>query len=110
MVPMKKILVLAVAILVLASPFLAAAQDSPIKDVAGLKNVLKKIADIIQWIFWIAAIVSAFWAGFLYLTAAGETEKLSKARKQLWYTVVAIVIALLSTGLPALIENILTPS
>lgn len=106
---MKKTLIFGVLTLILVSPFFVSAQDSPIKDIAGLKKVLVNIGNIVQWVFWIAAIISAFYAGFLYLYAGGETEKVSKARKQLWYTVIAIAIALMSAGFPALIENILTP-
>jgi hypothetical protein len=106
---MKKTLLPALAVFILIAPFLVSAQDSPIKDVAGLQRVLIRIAEIIGYIFWIASTASAFYAGFLYLTASGETEKISKARRQIWYTVIAIVIALMATGLPALVRDLLTP-
>lgn len=106
---MKKVPLLTFAVLLFTAPLMVSAQDSPIKDVAGLQKVLIRIAEIIGYIFWIAATVSAFYAGFLYLAAGGNSEKVSNARKQLWYTVIAIVVALMATGLPALVENLLTP-
>lgn len=93
----------------LGAVFSGAAQSkSPIKSTSDLKNALVRIAELLGYIFWVAAVISALYAAFLYLAAGGETEKVSKARRQLWYTVIAIVIALMATGLPALIENILS--
>lgn len=106
---MKKTIIPALAVFLLTAPLLVSAQGSPIQNISDVQKVLIRIAEIIGYIFWIAATVSAFYSGFLYLTAGGETEKLSKARRQIWYTVIAVAIALMATGIPALIRDLLTP-
>lgn len=84
--------------------------ESPIKSANDVVTVLGNILTWVGRIFWIFAVGATLYAGFLYLTAAGNTERVGKAKKQLVYVVIAIVIGLLAWGLPAIIKNILTPS
>lgn len=75
-------------------------------------EILKVLDNIAGWVargFWIAATIAVFYAGFLYLTAGDNEEKVKKAHKQLLYAVIAIVVALFAYGMPNLIENIITP-
>ncbi len=63
---------------------------------------------VLSWvanIFWIAAILFIFWAAFLYLTAAGDPEKVKKASHTLLYAVIAIVIGLMAYGIPKLVGS-----
>lgn len=106
---MKKTLLSAVAVFILAVPLLALAQGSPVRSISDVQKVLVRIAEIVGYIFWIAATISALYSGFLYLTAGGEAEKLSKAKRQIWYTIIAVAIAVMATGFPALVKDILTP-
>lgn len=105
---MKKLRTLAAAAFVLTVPFLASAQVN-IRTKEDVFAVLDRIATIIATIFWIAAAVSVFYAGFLYLTASGSPEKITKAHRQLWYTVIAVIVGLFAYGLPKFLETTLTP-
>lgn len=73
-------------------------------DVFGL------LGDILGWvatIFWIAAAFFIFVAAFKYLTAAGDPTKVKAASTMLLYAVVAIAVAIISYGLPKLVESFL---
>lgn len=83
--------------------------NAPLKKGGDIYGLAGKLALYIAVIFWIFATVSAFYAGYLYLAASGNPEILKKAQKQIWYTVIAIVIGLMAWGLPVLIKNIISP-
>lgn len=83
-------------------------QVAPIKEATGLVAVLENIVRWAQYIFFTVAAFMFILAAFFYLTAAGEEEKLRKAKNTLIYAVVATVIALLSLGFTAIIRGIVT--
>lgn len=120
----KKAVVVAccfLASVVIFTPLLASAQgpdiqitpptdpNAPIKTGEDIYGVVGKFARYIAIIFWILATISAFYSGYLYFVAAGNPEILKKAQKQIWYTVIAIVIGLMAWGLPVFVRNIITP-
>ncbi|MGB9609008.1 MAG: hypothetical protein ACPL3E_01385 [Minisyncoccia bacterium] len=83
--------------------------DEPIfKSYQDIIKFFDGLANIIAGLFWTAAIIAAIWSGFLFLTSGGNEEKATKAKKMLWYTIIAIIIGLMAFGLPSLIKNILT--
>lgn len=85
----------------------AHAADSPINSMQDIINVINQVGVWLATIFWIAAAASVFYAGFLYMTAADDTEKIKKAKKQVLYTIIAVVLGLMAYGLPALLRTIL---
>lgn len=104
--------------LALALPLLAAAQvtpriqpppftPGPIQSPSQIINLVNVILSWVATIFWIAAIIFIFYAAYLYLTAGGNDEQISKAHKQLIWSIVAIAVGLMAFGLPLLIENTL---
>jgi hypothetical protein len=69
--------------------------------------------DFLGWfigIFWIVAVAMVVWAAFLYLTAGGNEEKITEAKKRLLYAVIASAIALLATGIDLIVFSLLSPS
>jgi len=93
-------------------PALAFAQSqSPPTDIAttgdDLESLLETVRDWFFTIFLIVAVIFLIWAAFLYLTAAGDTEKVGKAKTALIYSIVAIGVALLAGSLTSLVANIL---
>ena len=85
--------------------------NAPIKTITGdqgsVMGLLKTSLGWLAVIFWIAAVGFIFYAAFLYLTAAGDTEKVKKASHSLLYGVIAIAVALMAYGLPLFIQNVL---
>jgi hypothetical protein len=81
---------------------------APITSVSGIVNLAGTILTWMARIFWIAAIMAVFYAGFLYLGSSADPERVKKAKTQLLYAVVAMAIGLMAWGLPALVENFLS--
>lgn len=79
----------------------------PVSTGSGILDLMNKILTWIAYLFWIFAAIFVFWAGFLYLTASGDPEKVKKANHQLRYAVIAIVVGIFAFGLPRLVFNIL---
>ena len=107
----KKVLTLALASL----PFLGFAQfgpslNAPTTNVTSLSDVSNLIVTIINWltgIFFAVAVLFIFYSAYLYLTAAGDEEKLGKAKNQLIYSIIAIVVALLAGSIRFIVQSLL---
>lgn len=80
-------------------------------NVTDLENNL--FCPIINWMFFIligVAIIMIMWAAYKYLTAGDDTEKVHSATKTITYAAVAVVVALLAKGFPAIIVSIFNVS
>ena len=81
---------------------------NPLKGGADDFTSLVKI--IAQWIFNLAipiAVAMIVYAGILFLTAAGEPAKVTKAKEVLKYAVIGLAIILIGSGFVTLIKSIL---
>ncbi len=81
---------------------------NPLKGGASDLTSLVKI--IAQWIFNLAipiAVAMIVYAGILFLTSAGDTSKVTKAKEVLTYAVVGLAIILIGSGFVTLIQSIL---
>ena len=82
-------------------------------SIEGGDSIIELLRTFLSWvaiIFWIFAVGFILYAGFLYLTAAGDPAKVTKAGDQFKYGVIAIIIGLLAYGLPRIVANILSGS
>lgn len=76
-----------------------------------MEDITRIIVGLVNWItglFFVAAILSLFYAAYLYLAAGGDPEKLGSAKNTLIYSIIAIAIALLASSVRFIVENILT--
>lgn len=81
--------------------------ESPIEEPEELLDV---VAGVVTWtyvIFFIIAVMYVLFAAYNYLTGADEPETIKKARRQLIYAAIAIIVALLAYGIVAIVENFL---
>jgi H+/Cl- antiporter ClcA len=117
---MKKIFLIIFFILVLTISFSYAQRgptppeipqdpNAPIKRMQDIIYLFGNILRYIALIFWLGAFAGAFYAGYLFLLSGGNEEKIGKAKKMLWYVVIAIAIGLMAYGLPTLVYNFLNP-
>jgi hypothetical protein len=96
-----------------ASPALALAQfnvQTPDVGIRSLDQVSRIIVNLVNWVtglFFVAAILFLFYAAYLYLGAAGDPERLTKAKDQLIYSVIAIAVALLASSIRFIVESVL---
>ena len=94
---MKTYKTIATAVVTALVPFLAAAQSIPTRP-SGLPTSISSVASFISvkvvgWlsmIFWALTGVFIIWAAFLYLTGAGNEEKIGKAKQILIYAIIAL--------------------
>ena len=70
-----------------------------------------ELADkIIDFLLAIAApivVIMVIWAGFLFMTAGGNPEKVQKGKDTLLWTAVGVIILMVSKGVTTLLVNIL---
>jgi len=95
----------------IATPLAVFAQvvgPPPISTLEEGTSLLQGLLNWLQLIFFIVASIFIMLAAFYYLTAAGDEEKLKKAKQQLVFAIIAIAIALFSTGIRLLVENLLS--
>ncbi len=78
---------------------------------APLNNVFQVqyfACTIVDWIFWgllILAVIFVLVSAYRYATSSGDPEKVHDAGRTLVFASVAVVVALLAGGLPALIGS-----
>lgn len=76
----------------------------------GVSNINDLIGKIIDGLIVFATPVAAamvIWAAYLFMTSAGEPDKITTARSALLWTVVGYVILLLAKGIGLIIQNFL---
>jgi hypothetical protein len=99
---MKKIL-LSFLLVALVFPVVAsaAAYTSPLPTSLDLLDMIGKIANWLFWILLAISIVFIVYAGILFVTAAGNTEQVEKARHIILYAVIGIIVAMLAYAIRA---------
>lgn len=105
---MKKILLGLVIVSLLVLPAFQLAQAAA-PDVIEVIPALENITGLLFNVLIVVASLFIVAAAFHFVTAAGEPEKISKARDYVLYALVGVVVALLATGLVSLIETTLIP-
>lgn len=73
----------------------------------AVPNALTVLVNIINWFSWLLAILSVamgLYAGFLYMTAHGEPQKVATASNVLVYTVIGVVVAILAFSIKTIIN------
>ena len=78
---------------------------------ASRSNVEEIIKDIIRWlytIFFLTAVFFILLAAYNFIAGAGDENRLKKAKDQLKYAVIAIVIALVASGVSIVIKSFLS--
>lgn len=97
---MKKAIlpILALSMLIAIPVFAYTVQDIP----AGQIDIWTLLIKALNWFFNIAIIIAAIYlvyAGWQYVTAAGDEEKAKKGLNTLIYALIGVSIALLAKGL-----------
>jgi hypothetical protein len=113
---MKKLVSL-VAVSLLFTPFVSSAVNSimPSANTAvgkgmnismvssSVADVLSMVANYVIGALLLMAVFYILWAAFTFITSAGETEKVSEARKRIMYAGIGVVVALLAKGIVSLV-------
>lgn len=75
-----------------------------------LINAACRIANYLFTISLVVGIGAALWAAFQYMTAGGDSNKVSGAHKTLTYAAIGIAVALLAGSVPGLVASLLDPT
>ncbi len=76
--------------------------------VSGAVGVLTNVVRWVYIIFFIVAVLFILFAAFTYLGAGGNEDKIAKAKNQIIYAAVAIIVALLAVGFQTIVIDFLT--
>lgn len=83
---------------------------APTTVIDSAQKVEDLVCTAMLWMFWgllVLSVIMFMVGGYMYATAAGDTEKVSKANKTLFYAAIGVVIALVAKGVPLLIGSFL---
>jgi len=78
---------------------------APIQSVSDVNRAFKYVRNTIFGIGMFLGVIYLIYAGILFITSAGEPEKINKARTALTWGLVGIAVAVVATGLIELIRN-----
>lgn len=109
---MKKVLAGA-SILVMALPMVALAASGIIPDTGGLTpsasgGIVGLLTSLLKWALTILGILGVLGfvvAGILYLTAAGEEDRIKKAKSAMVFSIVGVVVGLAGVIIMNAIQN-----
>ncbi|KPJ73645.1 hypothetical protein AMJ48_00240 [Parcubacteria bacterium DG_74_1] len=97
-------------LMVLMLPIAASAvYTSPLPTNIELLVMIARIADYLFWILLAISIVFIVYAGILFVTAAGNTEQVERARHIILYAVIGIIVAMLAYGIRTFLLQAGTP-
>ena len=91
---------------VLIVPAIGLAQDYEVPNV-DVMNALNSIANWIFSILLLVAVIFIILGAFNFITAGGDSEKLGKARNNIFYALIGIAVAFLAKGLIVLVGRIM---
>ena len=74
-------------------------------EITDFWSFLDMLFQLLYTLFFAIAAFFILWAGFLYLTAAGDEEKVGKAKSILVYAIIAVIIAVISLGFAQVVAN-----
>ncbi len=101
---MKKSLISFIILSALALPVLALAQGTP-SGGATLDSLVSGIKTAAWTIFGVVAVVCFVIAGILFMTAAGNPEKIQQARNAFLWGVAGVVVGILAYSIISIVQT-----
>ena len=83
---------------------------NPLGETSDVHTLIDKILNFLLGIALVLTPIMIVYAGFLYITAAGNEEKIKTANKVLIWTLIGLAVVLIAKGVPALIKEFLGTS
>ena len=80
--------------------------SSPL-DAETFQELLNNIIGFIFWVGFAIAPLILVIAGFLYVTSAGNVQRLATAKQMILYTVIGLAVLLISRGLISVVKLVL---
>jgi hypothetical protein len=92
----------------LISKALAAA--TPVAPITNVQQIVDLMCSVFAWMFYgliALSLIMIVLAGFNYVTAGDNSEKVSKATKMILYAAIGVGVALLARAIPLIVSNFL---
>lgn len=92
-------------------PWISLAIDFPSQPGSGLSTKLgieQAITHVAEFLFFIVMSVSVLmfiWAGLIFITAQGDPTKIGIAKKMVFWGIIGIVVAILSTSVVVTVSS-----
>jgi len=80
---------------------------NPLGETSDVNTLIDKILDFLIKIALVLTPIIVVYAGFLYITAGGNEEKIKRANKVLIWALIGLAVVLIAKGVPALIKEFL---
>jgi len=109
--PLKTNITLLIALIFILIPiFVAFALNihNPFDPISDINSLLKNIIGFLIVLSIPISMIIVVYAGFLYITSAGNEDKIKTAQKTLTWALIGFAIVLIARGVPALIQEILS--
>lgn len=81
--------------------------DTKITNITAVINLIDTIAGWFQIIVLAIAVIIIIWAGLVWMTAGGDEEKITTARRMILYGLVGVGIVIVAYGMVALVKSLL---
>jgi len=107
------LLILILGFLAIILPLIEVQAQPPpteIENPLGTDSFTELIRDIIDWLVAIGigvAVIMIIYSGLLFMTAAGDEEKVTKAKKALTWSLIGLAVLIMGKAWIALIKDIL---
>jgi hypothetical protein len=72
-------------------------------------GVVGNLCAILDWMFWISlcvSIIMVLYAAYLYAFAQDDAEKVTTAKRAIFYAAIGILVALFAKGFPSLVGSV----
>ena len=105
----KNILAIFVLLSLAVLPFATlvfAAEDAHVDENLDVFDALNNIANYAYTLLLVVGVIALTWAGFMFITANGEPDKLNKAKMMVVYSLIGILAAAMSRGIVGLIRGV----
>ncbi len=76
-------------------------------DITDVNSLINRIINLLVKLAIVIAPILIIYAGFLYITAAGNEQTIQRAHRVLIWSLIGLAVVILATGIPALIKEFL---
>lgn len=80
---------------------------SPVEDTSQIWLIVYRVVGYVYTLFFLVAVLFILLTAYNFTTSRGDEGKIKKAKEQLKWAIIAIVVALMSSGISVLINNFL---
>ncbi len=80
---------------------------NPFKEITTITSLIEAIINFLKSLAVIVSAILIVYAGYLYMTSAGNQQKIEMAQKTLIWALVGIGVVLMASAITKVIENVL---